>query len=95
MSGLVRGDITFTIDRAAVRVIAVSNPSTAYCTEPASWPAVAGALERAALVAPVGFTLVCVFRLNVGCGAKNLVKVGVFECAVCGAELEAEYNCQS
>ena len=88
------GEITFAVGRA-VEVAAVSNQSTGYCPEPESWPAVAAALGSAGLVAPDGFALACVFRFCPGCGAKNLVKGGVFECGVCGAELPAAYNCQS
>jgi hypothetical protein len=86
------GEITFAIDREAVRVVEVSNQSTGYCPEPESWPAVAAALERAGLVTPAGFSLALLFRRCTRCGARNIVKDGCFECCVCGAELPREWN---
>ena len=87
------GEITFHIS-AAVEVVAVSNQSTGHCPEPESWPAVAAALSAAGLESPVGFALACVFRLCPGCGSTNVVKGGLFECGVCGADLPTTYNCQ-
>jgi hypothetical protein len=89
------GEMTFNLVGASVRVIAVSNQSTGYCPEPESWPAVASALAAARLESPRGFTWSCDVRLCVGCGNRNLVKDGVFECAVCGRELPTVYNCQT
>lgn len=80
-----------------VEVEGVSNQSTGYCPEPESWPAVVAALARAGLQPPhgaAGFSLACVFRRCVKCEAVNLVKEAVFECAMCGAPLPKEYNCQ-
>ncbi len=87
------GEITFAVGRA-VGVVAVSNQSTGYCPEPESWPAVAATLVAAGLEPPAGFALACEFRRCVGCGSLTLVKGGVFECGVCGAELPAAYNAQ-
>jgi hypothetical protein len=88
------GELSFAIEANAVRVTGVSNQSTGYCPEPESWPAVEAALTRAGLAAPDGFTLACVFRKCVACGEKCVVKNGVFECLLCGADLPAKYNCQ-
>jgi hypothetical protein len=88
------GEITFEIDPPAVRVVGVSNQSTGYCPEPESWPAVAAALAAAGLDPPAGFALACVFRRCLKCGAKTLIKDGVFECGVCGRDLPAAYNGQ-
>jgi len=87
------GEITFAVGRT-VEVAEVSNQSTGYCPEPASWPAVAEALSRAGLLAPDGFSLACEFRRCVGCGGLTLVKAGVFECGVCEAKLPTTYNGQ-
>lgn len=87
------GEITFAVGRA-IEVGAVSNQSTGYCPEPASWPAVAEAMAAAGLKPPAGFALVCDFRRCTACGGLTLVKGGVFECGTCGAELPAAYNCQ-
>lgn len=87
------GEITFAVGWG-VEVAAVSNQSTGYCPEPESWPAVAAALTAAGLELPTGFALACDFRRCVGCGSLTLVKGGVFECGVCGADLPPAYNCQ-
>ncbi|MFF8845850.1 hypothetical protein ACF08N_24545 [Streptomyces sp. NPDC015127] len=66
----------------------VSSQSTGYCPDPDSWPAVAGALDRAGLVRPGGgFTHEVVFR---HCGASaelNVVREGDFVCVFCDAGL--------
>jgi len=89
------GEITFRMAGGTIEVTAVSNQSTGYCPEPESWRAVAATLSAAGLQPPVGFELVCVFRLCPQCDSKNLVKGGVLECGVCAAELPALYNCQT
>ena len=88
------GEMTFDLSGPLPQVVGVSNQSTGYCPEPESWPAVAAALAAAGLAAPAGLALACVFRRCLGCGMRNLVKDGVFECGVCGRDLPAEYNCQ-
>jgi hypothetical protein len=87
------GEITFSIDKE-VEVVAVSNQSTGYCPEPESWMNVAAALLAAGMDPPVGFDLACEFRRCVQCGSLTLVKNAAFDCAECGAELPALYNCQ-
>jgi hypothetical protein len=89
------GEMCFAREGARATVTRVSNQSTGYCPEPESWADVVAALEAAGLEPPAGFDPRCEFRRCVaGCGALNLVKGGVFECAVCGAELPREYNAQ-
>jgi hypothetical protein len=93
--GLVQsaGEITFAIDRD-VEIVAVSNQSTGYCPEPESWMTVAEALLAAGMKPPAGFDLACNFRRCIRCSGLTLVKDEAFECAECGAELPAAYNCQ-
>ena len=86
--------MTFAVSGGAVAVTAVSNQSTGYCPEPASWPAVRAALLGAGLNAPDGFDPACVFRQCPACRVKNIVKGGDFGCGACEAELPAAYNCQ-
>lgn len=74
------------------RVVEVSNQSTGFCPEPESWPAVAAALDSAGIPHPGGFTSAVVFRRCPGCGQRNVVRDGWFECAACGAELPASWN---
>ena len=81
-----------TMGRAGVRVEFVSNQSTGYCPEPASWPAVAAALDRAGIGHPGRFTAECVFRRCETCGERNLIKDGWFACEVCGAGLLKKWN---
>jgi hypothetical protein len=87
------GEITFRV-LGPVEAVAVSNQSTGYCPEPESWPAVAEALSAAGLEPPEGFSPACQFRRCGACDSLTLVKGGVFECGMCGAELPAAYNCQ-
>jgi hypothetical protein len=82
------GEIVF----VPARAVAVSNLSTGYCPEPASWPAVARALERAGIAHAGGFTNAYEFRRCPGCGERNLVKDDFFACALCDAELPAAWN---
>ncbi|MGW5667046.1 hypothetical protein [Micromonospora sp. NPDC003776] len=81
------GEITFAGERGGWVVIEVSNQSTGYCPEPASWAAVAGALDRAGIGRPEGFTVAVVFRRCLDCGERNLVRDDDYTCALCGAEL--------
>jgi hypothetical protein len=88
------GEIFFALATAGApaRAIAVSNLSTGYCPEPASWPAVAAAFDRAGVAHPGRFTSAFVFRRCPACGERNLVKDDFFACAICGADLPAAWN---
>ena len=77
---------------AAVEAVHVTNQSTGYCPEPASWPAVAAALDAAGIAHPGGFSAEMAFRRCPACAAINLVKDGWFACDVCGAGLPAGWN---
>ncbi|WP_211240655.1 hypothetical protein [Hamadaea tsunoensis] len=70
----------------------MSNQSTGYCPEPASWPAVAAACERAGLAHPGGFTAAFEFRRCPDCGQVNIVKGDDFVCAACDGDLPWEWN---
>ncbi len=56
-----------------VAVAEVSNQSTGFCPEPKSWPAVAAALDRAAIPHPGRFTSEIAFRRCEACGERNVV----------------------
>jgi hypothetical protein len=71
---------------------AVSNLSSGFCPEPASWPAVATALDRAGIRHPGRFTDAFEFRRCDGCGERNLVKDDDYSCAICGAALSKTWN---
>ncbi|MFC4053982.1 hypothetical protein ACFOY4_30175 [Actinomadura syzygii] len=86
------GEISFVLGDGRPRVDEISNQSTGYCPDPASWPAVGEALDRAGLPHPGQFTDSIIFRRCPECGERNLVKEGHFFCAVCGAELPSTWN---
>lgn len=86
------GEMTFTVGQVSVSVSCVTNQSTGYCPEPASWPAVAEALARAGIAAPEGFSQEFAFRHCPRCGSINIIKEGVFECGVCSSQLPKEWN---
>ena len=86
------GEITVT---RSGDVTAVSNQSTGYCPEPASWPQVASALDHLGMTHPGHFTTEVTFRLCPKCSQTNIVKDGWFACAVCNAELPKDWNFES
>jgi hypothetical protein len=70
----------------------VSNQSTGYCPDPDCWDALAAALDRAGLRHPGRFTHPVTFRRCEACGQRNIVRDAVFACAVCDAQLPAQWN---
>lgn len=79
---------------AGCRVVEISNQSTGYCPEPASWASVAAALDEAGIGHPGHFTYEAIFRRCTRCRERNLVKEAWFVCSICGADLPAAYNVQ-
>ncbi|MFJ2091693.1 hypothetical protein ACIOEW_20830 [Streptomyces sp. NPDC087901] len=66
----------------------ITNQSTGYCPDAEmSWPAVAAALEAAAVVHSGGFTSAFTFRWCDGCGALNVVREQYYVCAMCDLDL--------
>jgi hypothetical protein len=86
------GEITVVHDRGRWIVSEISNQSAGYCPDPASWPAVSDALDRAGLEHPGHFTHPVVFRRCPRCQERNLVKDGFFACVICDAELPRAWN---
>ncbi|WP_433247164.1 hypothetical protein [Actinomadura nitritigenes] len=84
---LAAGEIAFERMHGEWRVTEVSNQSTGYCPDPASWPEVAEALDRAGIARPDGFTATFVFRHCPGCGELNVVKDEDYVCVFCGCGL--------
>jgi len=91
-SVLSAGEMTFAIEGKWVSVLEVTNQSLGYCPEPTSWPAVSAALEQSGLSHPSYFTNAYTMRLCEECGAKNIIKDGVYECGVCQCPLPADWN---
>lgn len=86
------GEIAFARERGRWAAAEISNQSTGYCPDTASWPAVAAALDRAGIAHPGHFTHPIVFRRCPRCRERNIVRDGHFRCALCDAELPAEWN---
>jgi hypothetical protein len=86
------GEMFFLVAGERVEVAEVSNQSTGFCPEPASWSAVAAALNRIGVVHPGRFTFEIVFRRCPACGERSVVKEGWLVCGVCGADLPAKWN---
>jgi len=86
------GEMAFEVAQNHVEVIEVTNQSTGYCPEPESWRAVKQALDAVAIPHPPDFTMKFIFRLCETCGTKNIVKDMWFECAVCQAPLNEQWN---
>jgi hypothetical protein len=86
------GELFFSLSGDRIELVGVSNQSTGFCPEAASWPAVAAALDQAGSRHPGRFTTEITFRRCEACGERNVVKDGWFVCGVCGAELPAEWN---
>jgi hypothetical protein len=70
----------------------ISNLSTGYCPEVASWEAARAALDRAGIPHPGAFTFSVEFRRCDRCGERNVVKDDHFYCSVCDAPLSAGWN---
>ncbi|MEU2926735.1 hypothetical protein ABZ636_17060 [Streptomyces sp. NPDC007251] len=86
------GEISFREDAGRWVVREVSNQSTGYCPDVGSWPAVAGALDRAGLGHPGRFTHEVIFRRCLTCGQHNIVRDGHFVCVFCDADLPERWN---
>jgi hypothetical protein len=91
-SVLSAGEIFFRVTAGGVEVVEVSNQSTGFCPEPASWFAVAASLDRVGIPHPGRFTQEVTFRRCTACGERNVVKDGWFVCGVCGADLPPDWN---
>ncbi|MFL1376660.1 hypothetical protein [Nocardiopsis protaetiae] len=86
------GETGFHLRAGRRSVHEISNRSTGHCPDPASWPAVAAALERAGLEHPGRFTHGIVFRRCPACAEVNIVREGDFACVFCDADLPAAWN---
>lgn len=86
------GEISFYRDAGRWVVNEVSNQSTGYCPDVASWPAVVQALDQADLDHPDCFTHAVVFRRCPTCQEHNIVREGHFVCVFCDADLPRRWN---
>lgn len=86
------GEITFALRHGRWAVSDISNQSTGYCPDVASWPYVEAALQRAGLDHPTTFTHPIIFRRCPRCHERNLVKDDHYFCVVCDAPLPSAWN---
>ena len=89
---LAAGEIVFHRLAGRIAIAEITNQSTGYCPEPECWPIVAQVLDRIGIPHPQHFTSSCEFRRCDACGATNLVKDAIFECAICGTQLNRNWN---
>jgi hypothetical protein len=82
----------FEIAQLSVTVIRIDNQSTGFCPEPSCWTVVEALLDAAGIGRPRRLSRALVFRRCPGCGQRNIVKDEHYRCAVCDAELPAEWN---
>jgi hypothetical protein len=86
------GEIGFRVGKSGAEITTVTNQSTGFCPEPGSWAAVVQAISAIGIPAPASFTTAYEFRKCPACGATNVMKEGIFECAMCEVELPALWN---
>ena len=86
------GEIIFEISGREISISEISNQSTGYCPKPESWSIVEKVLEKIGIESPEYFTNAYEFRYCEQCKNINLIKDAVYECAVCGSELDGEWN---
>ncbi len=86
------GEITFSFSKHEIYVSDISNQSTGYCPKPTSWEIVEIVLNKLQIEHPKYFTRAFEFRYCEHCQTRNLIKEGVYECAVCNADLDIEWN---
>ncbi|MFF7446105.1 MULTISPECIES: hypothetical protein [unclassified Streptomyces] len=89
------GEISFMREADRWTVSEVSNQSTGYCPDVASWTEVARALDAVGLRRPSGFTHEVVFRLCPDCQEHNIVREDDFVCVFCGSDLPRAWNADS
>ncbi|MEV6293755.1 hypothetical protein AB0M41_25695 [Streptomyces sp. NPDC051896] len=89
---LAAGEISFTLEKGSMKVSGVSNHSTGYCPDSASWEAVECSLNRIGVRHPGSFTEIFIFRRCPACMECNLVKDSHFFCAFCEESLPEFWN---
>jgi hypothetical protein len=90
----VRGAGEIGFERRGVNwaVALISDQSTGYCPDLASWTAVAAAVDQCGLARPDGFTQAVAFRRCPACSELNVVREEFFVCAFCESDLPPEWN---
>ena len=83
------GEMTFS-ERG--ELVEVSNQSTGFCPEPASWRVLEQALDTIPIRHPGKFTTKIIFRRCPSCLQRNIVKDDWLFCELCGSELPETWN---
>jgi len=86
------GEITFSFEKKEIYISEITNQSTGYCPKPTSWEIVEIVLNKLNVAYPKYFTSAFEFRRCLNCQTKNLIKEEIYECAVCNADLDIEWN---
>jgi hypothetical protein len=86
------GELQFERRGDALVVAEASNQSTGFAPEPASWDAVAVALDQVGIAHPGGYTSAFEFRRCDECRQLNVVKDGWLRCDACDAQLPERWN---
>ncbi|MBR7839420.1 hypothetical protein KDL01_39540 [Actinospica durhamensis] len=86
------GEIAFAREGDRWVVSQVSNQSTGYCPDLASWDALAAALDGIGLARPAAFTHEVEFRRCPECDELNVVKESHLVCVFCESDLPAGWN---
>ncbi|WP_338767234.1 hypothetical protein WAF17_05420 [Bernardetia sp. ABR2-2B] len=87
------GEISFLIEgKDKISISEISNQSTGYCPKPESWKFVNEVLSKLEIEYPNYFTVDFDFRFCTNCQTINLIKEHIFECQVCGNDLDSEWN---
>lgn len=89
---LAAGELFFTASAGRLTVTRTTNQSTGYCPDLESWGALAAALLKAGVDAPIGFSPEFLFRRCDACGELSVVKERWFVCPFCDAELPRAWN---
>lgn len=84
------GEMTFSL--SAAQVLFVTNQSTGYCPQPESWQVVNEVLAKTDMQYPEYFGKAFHFRRCTKCKQINIIKDNIYECAVCGTQLDTKWN---
>ncbi|WP_083469641.1 hypothetical protein [Herpetosiphon geysericola] len=90
---LAAGEISFELEANRLSRCELTNQSTGYCPEPASWAVVQQVLDSIGLSHDGAWATSYEFRCCPACTMLNLIKEGWFFCAVCEHELPRQWNC--
>ena len=86
------GEIFISWDKNSIEVSDITNQSTGFCPELASWKYVEYALDKLSIERPSHFTHKFTFRRCDYCAQINIIKDDMFICQVCNSDLSDKWN---